>query len=390
MLSLRHLLALCLALVLALGIATADAADSWLVANHDAAATNFNPGEHLLSAATVSRLHVVWRQEGVLSAVATDERVYAIVKAVGSGSNVAVFDAATGKVLRTFTAANLHLTDRPGDNPQALAYAQGKLVVGASTALLALDPSSGRLWWRTPGGASVLTVKDRTIYTGKGCQNVPSRCGSLASYAVDLTNGRVRWQHPGNGGALPTLVAGRLYQLWGMYMPSTHVYDAASGRLLATLPLTASWTGDVARSYADVTGGPSGKPDWLGEIGANGKPVWKVSVGHVQGNSRPALAYGTLFLPSNRFHPGVIAVNARNGQVRWGADVGPNVSVAVANHLVYVLHTETGALDILDAASGRGVVHLMIPGYVGYGSLFVSGGTVYVVSGGAGLIALRA
>jgi hypothetical protein len=363
-------------LVLALGAillwttALAFAADSWLMTGHDAAATNFNSGERAITRANVARLHTVWSYSRVVQAIASDKRVYAVV-AGSTGSTVAVLDAGSGKLVRTFGFAAL-----------ALAYARSKLLIATTSAVSAVDPIRGRVYWRTPGGAGVLAVRGGTVYTGKGCQNTPAVCGTLASYALDVQTGKVLWQHPGNGGGLPVLIAGRLFQPWGMFMPETRVYDPATGQLAASLPLTASWTGDARNAYADALTAP-GKGWWLGQISATGKPAWKISLGAVVGQGNPVFAYGTLYASSNRFHPGVLAVNARNGQVQWGADLGSSLRLIAANRLLYVLHQTSGRIDVLDAGTGIRITQLAILRFTPSSSaqLFISGQTLYVIDG---------
>jgi hypothetical protein len=149
------------------------------------------------------------------------------------------------------------------------------------------------------------------------------------------------------------------------------------------MPILASWTGNSTYTYARVATGP-GKSSWLGKIGPTGKPTWKVPLGVVTGGT-PIFAYQTLYVPSNRYHPGMIAVRARDGKVLWGADLGQALSLAAANHLIYVLHEKTGRIDILSADSGKEVHHFQTPGYrgLGTGQLLVAGGAVYIVNGNA-------
>jgi hypothetical protein len=159
------------------------------------------------------------------------------------------------------------------------------------------------------------------------------------------------------------------------------VYDPQHGTLLATLPIYARWTGNSAYTYAEVSTG-LGKASWLEKIGATGKPTWRIRLGVVTGGG-PILAYQTLFTPSNRYHPGLIAIRARDGKVLWGADLGPQLSLAGANHLIFALHRQSGRIDILRSDSGRELRYLQTPGYgsTGSGVMIVAGGALFVVSG---------
>lgn len=384
----RTLLSLILTAVAALGLSGAAAAgpSSWPQSGHDAQSSNFNPDERILSAATVPRVRRVWSRPGVIQAVATESRVYGVTSG-GSGASLLVLDARSGRLIHAYTTRALRLPN--GDTFYGLAYAQGRLVVAATRVVLALNPDSGHVYWRTPGGALGLIVAGDRVYTGKGCQ---FPCGPTASYALDLRTGRVIWRHPGNFGAPPVLLGGRLYQTWGENRGETRVYDPGSGRLAGRLNLFGWWTGDAGSTYLETTLNPlsSSAQDWLERVDAAGRLSWRVRLGLVAGPDFPVYAYHMLFAASNRFHPGLVGIDAANGKVKWGADLGSGLSLIAANHLVYALHQSTGRVDVLSAADGRDVARLAVgPGSGGGSSgLMVAAGTLYVISGGQ-LTALR-
>ena len=338
-------------------------------------------GEHALGPSTIFRLHPIWSYHALaLDAIAAGSRVYAIVE--GSATvNVVALDAKTGKLLHTFTPASLRLQRVPGDDPTALASAGGTLIVAATREVLAVDAGTGRELWRTPGGATALTVAGNVLYTGKYCQNT---CGALASYAISLSNGRVLWKHDGNFSDAPALVAGRLFQNWGGALAETRVYDPATGAFVARLPFGAKWLGYQNAAYAYVPnvpgpGGPPARRAWLAQIGPTGKPVWKIDLG-LTGGGDATLDDGAIYCSSNRFHPGVIAVTTSNGHVRWGANLGKDLILGVINHLVFALHRSSGRLDVLGAGGGQTIRQLVTPGYQGQGTagLLLTGDTVYV------------
>ncbi|MBV9282806.1 MAG: PQQ-binding-like beta-propeller repeat protein [Chloroflexi bacterium] len=364
--------------------ALASSPGSWPVPGHDAAGTGFNAAEHILSPANAGRLRRVWSVPAVIQAVATASRVYALTRG-GTAASLLFLDARTGQILHSFTTRALGLPG--GDDVESIGYGHGKLVVGATRTIVALDAQSGRPLWRAAGGATSLTIQGAAIYTGKGCQ---SYCGIQASYALDLASGRVLWRHNGNFGGPPALVAGRLYQVWGEVGEETRVYDPATGQLVARLPFGAGWTGDSSSAFAESSGG-SGSAARLQRISATGRPAWTVRLGAIAGGtSPPVYAYRTLYTVSNRFHPGVIAVAAATGQIKWGADLGPSLILAGANHLLFALHRRTGTIDVLNAGSGALVVRLGVPGVGPPGqALLIANGTLYVI-GGNGLTALRA
>jgi outer membrane protein assembly factor BamB len=388
--------------VLVLTAAPVLGASTWPMQGHDAQTTNFNASEQTIGLSNVGQLHVVWSAARVSQAVASDTQVFTLVAVPGSpgARDVAVFDARTGRRLHTFSHASLHLTGTKisltGDTINAVAFAGGRLILGATTEVIALDPATGRQVWRTSGGALTMTVSGHTIYTAKGCQNP---CGPLGAYALNVQSGKVQWKRVDGSGGPIKLIAGRLFQPLGQYYPQTLVSDPHTGRLVAQLPLNASWTGSGTSMYADVlpqaasaSQEQSRAQPWLGRISPTGKPAWKVRLGNLRQfvPAAPVLAYNTLYVQSNRFHPGILAVNASTGQIKWGADIGMTTSIIAANHLLFALG-RTGQIVVLNADSGRVLRTIAVPGAFIYGpstGLMIAGGTLYELSGN-GLAALR-
>lgn len=377
------------AILSAFSVTIALAASTWPMDGYNAQHTNFNPGEQAIGPSNVARLHPVWSRNvsAMERAIVAGNRIYAVHVRNGHGE-VVVLDAPTGAPIRTFTSGSHGLNTQRYDDPQAVAYAGGRLVIAAGRDVLAINPQTGSRFWKVPGGADQVEIAGRTVFTGKGCQNP---CGTTASYAIDLYSGKVIWTHRGNFGQVPVLIAGRLFQTWGEMVGVTHVYDPQSGTLLATLPLNASWTGDATHAYAETTGRIlTGTPhSWLEYVAPTGKPVWRTDLGKTFG-SRPVFAYNTLYASSYRFNPGLVAVNARTGKVLWGADLGQNLWMVAANHLLYVIQTQTGQVTILNAATGNVLRRFKVTPYVneGWPNLVIANGTLYVLRG-QGIVAYR-
>ncbi|GAC1324781.1 MAG: hypothetical protein NVSMB22_13970 [Chloroflexota bacterium] len=385
-------LALALGATLAMVAAPLRAAGTWPMQGHDPMGTNADVDDSALTPATVVRLHQVWTSPHVLTAVATGTDVYAITSPGPlSSRKVVVLNARTGATVRSFDRYSLFRSKKDAAAPQALAYAGGRLVIGADGAMAALNPATGQVVWRLSLGANALTIAGGTIYTGALCQ---ARCVAPSSYALDLQTGRVLWRHSENGGEQPMLIAGHLFQVW---QPDTRVYDQRTGHLLATIPLQAQWMGDGNGSYAFVSAppalaSPATVKAWVARIGPTGKPIWKVALGtpaDPNGDGQAALADHNVYVPSNRFHPGVIAVNTANGKVRWGADIGSRFNLVAVHHLLFAIHVMGGVINVLDARSGKTLRRLAIPARAGQpvGAL-VAGGTLYV-KGSKELVALR-
>lgn len=381
-----------LAALLGLVPSWAYGANSWLMSGHDAAQTRFNTGSGAMAPAAVNTLHSAWIFPDVVQAIATDRRVFAVLTEHPPGGPklvVVVLNARTGALLRKFTAQTLGV---PGNTTSAqLAYGHGHLVIAMNPAIVAVNPDSGRQYWRVGDGASTVTISSTTVFTGKGCQYACG--GTLNSDAIALQSGRVLWRHPGNGGGIPTFVGGRLYQNWSLSDTTgeTRVYDPASGTLVARLPWNATWTGTRINAYAAVWGTNTTPRvrTWIGQVGPTGKPVWKADTGHAS-YTPPVLANGTLYTASNRFHPGLIALKANTGHLQWALDLGDILRLTASNRFLFVIHGRNGQIDVLQAQTGKTVRQLRLPGYPSAApyDIFVASSTLYVI-GGKGLTALR-
>jgi outer membrane protein assembly factor BamB len=376
----------------------------WPALYHDAAATNFNASEHVLGASNVTSLHLAWMAPANTLIVTPD----GLFESIDDGTSpqglfyqVVQTDAATSRSFTRFTYSTEYMSG-PTD-PEPLAWWPGLLVVGGPSApgLKALSLRTDRPIWRHPdvptsssnNGETGLAVTGGLVVTG---YDVCMRSGCGVVTAVDVRSGRIVWQHAGNdsGGGDVVVAGGRVYSCGKV---GTRVYEARTGRLLYTLPWTGLWTGDSKRAYAlaEYQGARSLWPMRMIAVTGSGKLIWSISVGKSE-LARPVLAYNTLFTVSNRFHPGVMAIDAATGRIRWADNLlepprpfGEVLLIAVANHLLFVMHTETGILDVLDTGTGRPLASIFIRNYSvnapygpGAAQLVVAGGTVYVTGGG--------
>jgi len=340
---------------------------------HDAGNTSFASGETAISRMNAGRLHATWTiPSSVTQLVSADGKLFA---ALAGRGGVAVYAVPSGRFLRRYSNRELAIAARDAVN--ALAYDAPRLIVASFSRIVALDVSSGRLVWRVPQGATSLVVAGGRVYTGEGCQ---AFCGSPASLALDLSTGRVLWRHAGNFGGRPVVANGRVYQAWGEMLGTTRIYDANNGRLLHSTAAFGYLMGDGSGAY--FVAGPVPRFT-LERVDAAGHIVWRVPLGSA-GVTQPALAYGRIFVPSNRYHAGLIAVDARNGQVTWGANLGAVSATAVANHLLFVAH-DADTIAVLDTGNGRLLRQIALPRRAGpIDTLLIQGGDVYA-AGYAGL-----
>ncbi|HZU13249.1 MAG TPA: PQQ-binding-like beta-propeller repeat protein [Chloroflexota bacterium] len=386
----RRLTAILLALLSALALSVTRAAD-WPMDGHDPAATSYSAQG--FTPAQIARLHMAWRRTGfsAINTIVAGRYVYMLANNNGGASRLLVIDAASGRTLRTYTSQSLHLSQPAtpiGNGMQDLAYAGGRLVIATIATVLAINPLTGHQYWRVNGGAQGLIIAANIVYTGKGCQNP---CGTLASYAINLMTGHVLWTHHGNFGATPTLVLDHLFQGWGEMKGSTRIYDPLSGQLIGSIPYLGLWSGDASHAYVDTgVNIMSGRfHAELESLSPDGHIAWQVNLGRPN-EIHPVVAAGTIYVPSDRFHPGMLAVNARNGRILWAADVGSGLQIAAAGRLVYAYSEQHCLLTVLDGRSGRALrawQPLSCQNGAG-GAMILSGNTLYV-SNGDGLVAYR-
>jgi outer membrane protein assembly factor BamB len=373
----------------------------WPALYHDAAGSNFNPSERVLAASNVARLHRVSAQPGSLVIVTPA----GLFESIDNGSTpqgdyyqVVQTDSATSRGSNDFTYSTEYLDST--QDPEPLGFWRNLLLVDGNKppGLKALSLRTGRPVWRRPEITTFQNFIGQNDFAVAGGVIFSSN-GSDVS-AVDAHAGHMLWQD--RAGGLGVIVAGgRVYTgaSEAQGLAGTRVDDARTGALLCTLPWTGLWTGDDRQAFA-LAGYEGSRvlwPEQMVAVNAAGKRLWSTSVGKIGQDVQPVLAYDTLFTVSNRFHPGVTALDAATGRIRWADNLGRNLVLAAANHLLIVLHTDTGRLDVLDSATGRSLARIAIRGYSLQGpyssgptvaQLAIAGGTVYATGGGR-IFALR-
>ncbi|MGH2443181.1 MAG: PQQ-binding-like beta-propeller repeat protein [Chloroflexota bacterium] len=373
-------------------VALAHGPGSWPVSGHDAQASYYNGSEHQLGPNNAARLHVVWHFPGGQASqiIATGSTVYALVPHDGTYA-VEEINARTGALIRLLPPRALHLSS--GEIPAALAYVHGTLVVaGNLRTIVGINAKAGRFRWSAHASASSLVTSGSVIYTGKRCSLPPQRCGILASYAIDARTGHILWKHPGNGTSAPVAFHGLLYQDASVAPVGTRVYRPDNGSQAASLPLRGEWAASSARLFFGAYRTAGRPAAWVASIDATGKPAWKVKLGNVPGSAAPPVAGpDMLYVPSYRFHPGVVALKESNGRSRWAADTGMPREMMGANGLLMALRASDGALLILNVKTGRSIKTISAAqgagGHVMHA--IVAAGTVYE-SSDRGIAALRA
>lgn len=352
------------------------AADSWLVPQHDAGHSAYNPGVTWLYGNTVGTLRSLWSVPGVTAEVATDREVFAL-----TSSRLLILDATSGRTLHSPTVAGL-TGYATGEYTTSLAYGHGTVLVGTHRTVVGVDPHTGHRRWRVALGASALTVAGDTLYTAQSC---PAGCTTPASAAITINTGRVEWRHQGNGGQEPTILGPYEYQAWGLTGGTTRVYETVTGVAAATLPYYGIWYGDSGGTYLSrlSAGGRSGG---ISRIGPTGKPLWTVKVGNVV--PAVALAYHRVFATESSPYPSVVSLEGSTGKARWSTRVTAADAILVAHSVVLAHDPTTGAIFALNSSTGA--LEGVLTGrsaWKGSAVLTVAGRNVYLISS-TGLTAL--
>ena len=279
--------------------------------------------------------------------------------------------------------------------------------VGAtSTGTRAFAPSGAAVW-----SSPTIDPKRRALYIGTGDNySRPANDRSDAILALDLDTGALRWSHQ--------MVAGDAWNV-GCILDNDECpskpgpdFDIGAGTTLVRTP---------DGHDLIVAGLKSGHAIAL-DVDHPAKPVWSARMGRggIQGGVQFGLAYDrhNVYVPISDMllthdrsvpteppHPGLYALDARTGKVRWSAaaidrcagradcDPGIAASISVIPGAVLAGHMD-GRIRAYDAATGRVVWEydstrevktvsgeVSHGGSVGGGGPVVAGGVVYVNSG---------
>lgn len=256
-----------------------------------------------------------------------------------------------------------------GPGPKSTpAVADGRVVTfGISGILSAHDAATGRLLWRKhPGqfpvgapafGAAQSPVVDqgRVVVHFGG-----SRGGALTAF--DLATGTQRWTWPEDRPAYASPVVatiGGTRQVVTFTETRLAGVDAASGRLLWSLPFTTSYDQNAVTPVVSgdtvIYGGLDHPLRAVRVTGAGGRwttaPVWE-NADVATYMSTPVLAGGRLFGFSHRKKGQLFAVDAASGRTSWLSEgrLGENASLAAAGPAVLAL-LDGGDLVAFDAAA---------------------------------------
>jgi hypothetical protein len=360
---------------------SADAIPSdWPSIGADAAQSNDNLGEHVLSAKNVLKLKVRWT-----APIATES--YPVVAGgevfipfvAGSKIHVHALDAVTGKLLITY----------PKDALGGL-LADGGTLYLAGHVLQSVDVPSGKKLWQIDaspalkGGTFLDPVgNDSFIVAGYASTTVngPSRL-----YGVNPRDTSVLWKLP-SASAVGTLAAGTVLT---ETEHGSSIYDAANGKIITSHPGSyGQWFSGSSQSYTVASGEKAGAT--LYAYDRTGHKVWKRVIGPrvVSSNWPHAVSETTVFIRILKPYEGIAALDPATGDSVWESKLANVEQLVLANGLIYVLSYGLGEpvrIAIFEAATGKAMGAIVLStGYYAFNEpngLMVADGMVFVRVGG--------
>ena len=348
----------------------------------DAQHTRFNPHEHILSPANVSRLALSWRSLALgrnyfSSPVVTGGSIY-----LGNADGLLfALDAANGQIRWQSSGMS-----RAGYSTPAVSNGRVYMCLG-DAGLFAFAASDGRLLWKT-------TMQESLNASPVAANGVVYITSATSVYAVDALSGRIRWTSAVNNTnqSPPAVANGLLYIITGG--------TGAGASRLCTLDLATGerrWTSDlINQDGVDPNSSPTvanglvyigtGRGGLAAFDAATGRTRWITAAQQGSTGCSPAVAQGLVYLAVDR----VFAFDALSGAIRWVSEpVGAynSDSPLVANGVLYVGSAgndnggHLGSVYALDALGGQILwISPQTQGQI-FTTPAVVDGVVYVASG---------
>ena len=332
----------------------------WPHPRFDAARTAFNSLETTLNVGNVARLDPMWREAqryfDNFDLVAANGFLY---QGGTDGRSFVAVSLDSGKVQWRFA---------PGDFVSMSPVVGPRFVYAASSALYALDPTTGRMRWRfTPPNHRTVSgtpVVSRGLLFVPICliQHGPRVAHQPCSlYALSASSGRKVRIYSDADGAIPAIGDRALYLT---HQGNVQGISIASGRRLWNFapPIGAKGQYHLAGNDVAVSNGvvyvAGAYSDTVYALdAATGRELWWFRAGLRHGQfTDAALAYGNVYVGQIGDGPkaGLYSLNGRTGHVNWvfkdtyGFETGPSV----ANGVVYAADPDSG-LFALSASTGR-------------------------------------
>lgn len=318
------------------GISSSTTQANWPQWQFNAAHTNYNPYETILSPSTVSQLTLAWSFHPSASEVSSSIVANGVVYFI-QGSYLYGRDALTGARKMTKFVSNNY------SNFNALSFNNGLLYIGIPQGLIAINATTSRTVWQFSFSGTVLPDP---IVAGNLVYIIGGTSGELTLYALNAATGAIQWSYSYTqvGVTTPAVANGIVYLPVGN---SLYALNAMTGAV--------QWT------YTIQSGGMSSPSIVNGTVycycgvglaaldAATGTLKWN-NTKIPDGSSPLAVAGGVIYFGTGSGT--VYAIFAGNGKVKWTAPISTSTipSLSVANGVLYT--SEKNNLFAIDAATG--------------------------------------
>lgn len=366
-------------LLLLAGLTSVHAAEpsaDWPSLGADAAQSNYNPGEHTITAQNALKLHIHWSVPTTAASypIVSGGQVYVPIQAQDK-VHVKVYNAATGKFVLGI----------PKDAAGGMVAVNGDIYLAGHT-LQAVDGSTGEKIVqidarpKTPHGEFINPVADRKVLvTGYATS---SKAVPTSLYAIDPEAQRVTWKSPsidatgaiGSGKIVTSVTRG------------TAFYDESTGRAVASQKsMYGQWFSGDSLLYTVAGVGRSNVT--LYAYTPAGTLAWKRVVGpRMVTSSWPhAVTPDAVYTANLRGRNSVEALDPTTGKALWNRPLANVERMVEANNLLFVLTYGLGQptrVVVLHADTGKAVGAIVLSsGFVAFNSpnaLMVADGMVFL------------
>ncbi|GAA4225393.1 hypothetical protein GCM10022254_07230 [Actinomadura meridiana] len=298
---------------------------------------NGDDGNEILRVLRASTGKVVWTRDGGSNAVSHRGVTYL---SLDEAQRVSAVRTATGKTLWTYDPSNYPRDRTPSTN---IAVVDAAVVFGSS-AIMALNPATGRPRWESnlSGNQGIAAVGDLVV--------VPA---STALMGLDATTGKTRWKYPMDYPAYQLIADGMAYAT--DRFGTQHAVRADTGAPAWQRRGVGGWSSDAGggRLYVEARDG-----EVLALDAATGRQLWsRALLAQLRDDPRGQatalrLAGPTLYVACT---DGVLyALNTADGRIQWtyGADESNRTPPATVGGLVFIA-TPDGRVRAITPPSAR-------------------------------------
>lgn len=375
-----------LGIFLLAGLTPARAAGSptdWPSLGADAALSNYNPGEHLITAQNALKLRVRWSVP-VSSAsypIVSGNQVYVPIQK-GDRIHVNAYTASSGKLAVQITKDASGGMVAVNGTIYLAGHVLQAVTAGTNDKVVQINARPHAV----TGTFVAPVADDRVVVAGYAStsKNVPS-----SLYAINPNGNQVTWKSP-SVDAASTIGNGKIITATPQ---GTAFYDELSGKVIMTQKaIRGQWFAGSALMYTVAALGAS--PMTLYAYAPSGKLSWQRRIGPrmITLGWPHAVTPDALYVANLKGGSSVQALDPGSGQVLWNRPLANVASLAAANNLVFALTYTLGQqarVVVLRADTGKAVGAIVLStGFSAFNTpndMMVADGMVFLrVQGPAG------